>query len=329
MRRREFITLLGGITTLPVAAYAQQTTMPVIGVLHPGLPNVQSPRMAGFRQGLKEEGYVDGRNVTIEYRWAQGAHERIPALMADLVRSQVAVIAVFGTATYAVVAAHRAGVGIDIPIVFSGGGDPVAQGLVASFNRPGSNVTGSSSMGVELAGKRLELILECVPNATKIALLTNSDNPNAAIERQQIENKSRSLGRQLRVQHASAVGEFEAAFASLARERISALIIAVDTNLIAEMAQLASLASRYSVPAIAPVRAFPTAGGLMSFGADIPEVNRHAGVYTGKVLKGTNPADLPVLQPTKFDTVINLRAAKALGLTIPLMVQVAANHVIE
>jgi putative ABC transport system substrate-binding protein len=327
--RREFIALLGGtVAARPGAAWGQQTAMPIVGVLHPTGPTL--PRyMAGFLQGLKEQGYVDGLNVAIEYRWAQGEHARIPALMVDLVRLPVAMIVVFGSATRAVVAAHQAGVGSDIPIVFSGASDPVALGYVASLNRPGGNVTGSSSMGVELAPKRLELILECVPNATTVAYLMNPNSPSAEIELKVMETKSRSLGRKLRVLRASTIGEFEPSFASLARDQNSVLIIATDTYFNAEIARLASLASRYGIPSTAQVRAFPAAGGLMSFGADIRDVNRQAGVYAGKVLKGAKPSDLPVLQPTKFDTVINLGAAKSLGVTVPLTLQVAANEVIE
>ena len=308
---------------------AQQQPTPVIGLLHPASPSPNPRYMAGFLKGLKEEGYVDGQNVKIEYRWAHGAHEQLPALIADLVRSRVTVIVPFGTATNAALAAHRAGLGSDIPIVFSGGSDPVGQGLVASLNRPGGNITGSSSMAVELAAKRLELLREIVPNENQIAFLINPDNPAAEVERRDIEAAGRHLARQIIALGASRRDEFEPTFLKLVRDKIGALIISVDTYFYSQIARLASLASRYAVPTIGPIREFAVAGGLMSYGADIPDVNRRAGTYVGKVLKGAKPADLPVLQPTKFETVINLQAARALGLSVPLTLQVAATEVIE
>lgn len=286
--------------------------------------------MAGFLQGLNEEGFVDGRNVAIEYRWANGALDQLPALMSELVRLRVSVLVPFGTATRAILPTRHAGIGNDIPIVFSSGIDPVAQGLVASLNRPGGNITGSTSMAIELGPKRLELVREIAPAATTIAFLMNSDNPGAEGERKNIESAARSVGRQVYVVRTkSSADDFEQAFIALARDRIGALIISVDTVFYYEIARLASLAIRYSVPTVGPIREFAASGGLMSFGANISDVNRRAGVYTGKVLKGTKPADLPILQPTKFETVINLKAAKELGLTFPLTLQVAATEVIE
>ena len=330
MKRREFITLFGGAAAVawPLTARAQPA-MPVIGSLHAASPKGFERHMDGFRQGLREAGYVEGQNVMIEYRWADGSFDRLLDMMADLVHARVAVVAVWGTAVRTIKNAHAAGIGNDIPVVFAFGGDPVAIGLVASFNRPGGNVTGITSIGTELASKRLGLLRELIPDVKNIALLTNPTSPASVGERKDIEGAARRIGWEVRVLHASTADEFEPAFAGLVRERIGALIISVDTFYYGEMARLATLAERYAVPTIGPVREFAEAGGLISFGANIPDMYRLTGIYTGRVLKGAKPADLPVLQPTKFELVLNLKAAKTLGLTVPNTVLVSADEVIE
>ena len=325
IERRAFLALLGGAATAasPLMVRAQQPSMPVIGLLT-GVSATAAP-VVGFRQGLKEAGFVEGQNVAIEYRFAEGQYERMPALAADLVAKRVTVIATIGenAATAAKAASADA-----IPLVFALGDDPVTLGLVASFNRPGGNVTGVTSIGHTLGPKRVELLRELLPQATTIALLTNPKQPRD-FERRDVEEKTRAVGWQLRYLAASSVDEFDAAFAELERQRIGALIIANETFFFSEIRRLASLASRHAVPAIGPLRGFADAGGLMSYGANIPDVARQAGVYTGRVLKGDKPADLPVMQPAKFELVINLKAAKALGLTVPITLQVAATDVVE
>ena len=324
MKRREFITLLGGAAAAwPLTARAQQAAVPVIGLLS-GLSAAGSP-LAAFKQGLQRSGFTEGQSVAFANRFAVGEYDRLPALAADLVNERVAVIATFGenAAKAAQVASRGA-----IPIVFALGDDPVDLGLVASLNRPGSNITGVTSIGHTLGPKRVELLRELVPKATAIALLTNPKQPRE-FERREVEAKVRAIGWQLRYLTASSVSEFEAVFARVASDRIGALIIANETFFFSEIRRLATLASTHGVPAIGPLRAFADAGGLMSYGANIPEITRQAGIYTGRVLKGAKPAELPVVQPAKFELVINLQAAKALGLTVPLTLQVAADEVIE
>jgi ABC-type uncharacterized transport system substrate-binding protein len=285
--------------------------------------------MAAFRQGLREENYTEGENLAIDYRWADGVFERLPHLMAELVNLRVAVIAAWGTAARTAAQTHAAGIGREIPIVFGTGGDPVAQRLVASLNRPGGNITGVTSIATELGPKRLELARELVQTATNVALLTNPSSPSSEPERAELEKAARALGWRLRVLHASNIGEFEPAFATLEHGPAQALIISVDTFYYGEMTRLASLAAQYRVPTIGPVREFAAAGGLISFGANIPDLYRHVGIYVGRILRGTKAAALPVLQPTKFELVINLKTAKALGLTVPPTLLSVADEVIE
>jgi putative ABC transport system substrate-binding protein len=305
------------------------TATPVVGSLHAASLSGFEVHMAEFRRGLREEKYTEAENLVIEYRWADGVFERLPHLMAELVQLRVAVIAAWGTAARAAAQAHAAGIGREIPIVFATGGDPVALKLVASLNRPGGNITGITSMATELGPKRLELARELVQTATTVALLTNPSSPSSEPEREELEKAARALGWRLHVLHASTIGEFETAFETLVHEPIQALIISVDTFYYGEMTRLASLAARYRVPTIGPVREFAASGGLMSFGANIPDLYRHAGIYVGRILRGTKAADLPVLQPTKFELVINLKTAKALDLDVPPTLLARADEVIE
>jgi putative tryptophan/tyrosine transport system substrate-binding protein len=326
MNRRAFITLLGGATAVwPLAARAQlpqQRSIPSIGLLS-GLSPGRT--IESFLAGLRESGFIEVQNVTIEYRFASGQYDLLPALAAELIMKKVAVIATLGE--NAAKAAQAASGGI-IPVVFSLGDDPVSLGLVASLNRPGANITGSISVGHTLGPKRVELLREFLPNGNTLALLTNPKQPRE-FERRDVENKLRTVGWQLRYLSASSTEEFEQVFNSLVSDRIDGLIIANETFFFSEIGRLASLASNYRVPAIGPLRAFADAGGLMSYGAHIPDVTRYAGIYTGRVLKGTKPADLPVMQPSRFELVINAKAAKALNLAIPVTLQVAAGEVIE
>jgi putative ABC transport system substrate-binding protein len=313
MKRRKFIALVGGAAAAwPLGARAQKPAMPVVGLLG---GSAAGPTLAAFKQGLQEAGFIEGQNVSFDSRFAVGQYERLPALAADLVTKRVAVIATFGenAAKAAQVSSRGA-----IPILFALGDDPVALGLVTSFNQPGGNITGSTSIGHTLGPKRVELLRELVPKATAIALLTNPKQPRE-FERREVEEKVRTIGWRLQYLTASSVGELDAVFATAASERIGALIIANETFFFSEIRRIAALASSHAVPAIGPLRAFADAGGLMSYGASIPEVVRQTGVYTGRVLKGSKPADLPVVQPTKFELVINLKTAKALGLDVPPM----------
>jgi ABC-type uncharacterized transport system substrate-binding protein len=319
--RREFVALLGVAGAWPIAARAQPT--PVVGLLS-GVSAAGIPS-AAYREGLKESGFVEGQNVALEYRFADGQYDRLPALASELVNKRVAVIATMGE--NAAKAAQGASGGVT-PVVFAIGDDPVTLGLVASFNRPGGNITGSISIGHTLGPKRVELLREMLPKANTIALLTNPKQPRE-FERRDVEEKTRAVGWQLKYLAASSVGEFDTAFATLVNERIGALIIANETFFFSEIRTLAALASRHAVPAVGPLRAFAAAGGLMSYGANIPEVVRQAGIYIGRVLKGVKPADLPVVQPTKFELVINLKAAKALGLDVPPTLLARADEVIE
>jgi putative ABC transport system substrate-binding protein len=324
MRRRDFISLLTGGATWPLAARAQQTVNPVIGFLSGRSPNEAAPSVRALRQGLDEIGYTEGKNVAIEYRWAEG-HERLPALAAELVGYQVAVIAARGgvVSGFAAMAATTA-----IPIVFTAGGDPVALGLVGSLNHPGGNVTGVAFTVSESASKRLGLLRQLMPNATAIAMLTNPNFPSTSDETRDAHANARSLGMQIRFLSASTVGEIDAAFAILAQERPDALFVGGDPFLLGRRDQLVSLAARHAVPTIYPQREYVDAGGLMSYGADIPGAYRLAGTYVGRILKGEKPADLPVQQPTKLEMVLDLKTAKA-GLTIPPMILALADEVIE
>ena len=327
MRRREFITLLGSVTVAwPVMARAQQPAMPVVGFL--GSPSAAEwvPFVSSFQRGLKEMGYVEGENVAIEYRWADGQYDRLPALAADLVRRQVAVIFAAGSPAPALAAKAATA---SIPIVFAHGIDPIQFGLVASLNQPGGNVTGVNFLGAELGGKALGLIHELVPNVTVGATFVNPKNPNADAVTRKLQETARSFGLQLRFFNVSTAPEIDTAFASFAEQQIGMLSVSGDPYFLARRDQFAALAARYAVPAIYFAREVVTAGGLMSYGTDISDAYRRAGIYAGKILKGAKPADLPVEQSTRFEFVINLKTAKTLGLTIPARLLALADEVIE
>jgi putative tryptophan/tyrosine transport system substrate-binding protein len=325
MRRREFITLLGGAVAWPLAARAQQPAMPVIGFLAGTLEETGRPIVAAFKQGLLDTGYVEGKNVTIEYRWANAQYDQLPALAADLVRHQVAVIAT--DTPVAALAAKRATT--SIPIVFGLGSDPVRDGLVASFNRPGGNITGATFYANLLSAKRLDLFHRLVPNAAVIAVLLNPKNANIELERHQTQEAARLLGLQLVLLQATSEREIEEAVASLVQQRAAALIVSGDATFYSRRRQIAELALRYNIPTCCPFREQTAAGCLMSYGAIISETYRQAGNYVGRILKGEKPADLPVQQPTKFELVINLKTAKALGLDVPIGLSAAADELIE
>src|SRR5262245_32941204 len=316
MKRRDFITLVGGAAAAwPLAARAQQPAMPVIGFLNGGTAEGYAPMVAAFRQGLDEAGYVEGRNVAIEYRWARGQYDRLPSLAADLVQQKVTVIA--ATTTPAALAAKAAT--STVPIVFTTGGDPVELGLVPSLNRPGGNLTGVTNLNVEVVPKRLELVRELFPGATTVALLVNPANPVAATVSKDLQAVADTLGVRLHVLHASTEADFEAAFATAVQLRAAALVItAADPVFGSYAAQHGALALRHRVPAIYQYREFAAAGGLMSYGGYTTDTYRLGGVYTGRILKGEKPADLPVVQSTKVELIINLKTAKALGITVPL-----------
>jgi putative tryptophan/tyrosine transport system substrate-binding protein len=327
MRRRAFITLLGGaVVTWSNAARAQPHPMPVIGFLNVESADGYRPMADAFRQGLKESGYVAGQNLAIEYRWAEGQYDRLPALAADLVHRQVAVIA--ATTTPAALAAKAATA--TIPIVFEVGGDPVRLGLVPSLNRPGGNVTGVTQLSVEVAPKRLELLHEMVPTATVMALLINSAD-SALVERQPSDflSAAHALGVELHVLNASTERDFDAVFAKLNQLRVGGLVIGTDAFFNSRSEQLAALTVHHAVPAVYRGREFAAAGGLLSYGASLTEGYRLAGIYTGRIVKGDRPADLPVQRSTKVELIINLKTAKALGLTVPLPLLGRADEVIE
>jgi putative ABC transport system substrate-binding protein len=326
MRRREFITLLGGATAWPFGARAQRTVNPVIGFLSGRSPAEAAAALRAFRQGLDEIGYSEDKNVTIEYRWAEGQYERLPALAAELVGHQVAVIAATGGEASGLAAKAAT---TTIPIVFTIGGDPVALGLVGGLSHPGGNVTGVAIAVNESASKRLGLLRQLMPNATAIAVLTNPNFPSTPDETRDVQANARSLGMQIRFLSASTTGEIDAAFAILAQERPNALFVGGDPFLLGQRDQLVLLAARHAIPTIYPQREYVDAGGLMSYGADIPGAYRLAGTYVGRILKGEKPADLPVQQPTKLEMVLNLKTAKALGLTIPPIILALADEVIE
>ena len=324
MKRREFITLLGGAAaTWPLAARAQQP-MPVIGYLD-GTGAAAPENMAAIRQGLSEAGYVEGRNVAIEFRSAEGHYGRLPELAAELVRRHVAVIA---TASPVAALAAKAATAT-IPIVFSLGSDPVKDGLVASLSRPGGNITGVTFFNNLLSSKRLELLHQLVPDAAVIAVLLNPDNANVELERNETEAAARALGLQLIMLRASTEGEIDDALASLVQQRAAALYVTGDAFFGLQREQIAALASRHAIPTSASGRFQVEAGILMSYGANRVDSSRQFGVYVARVFKGEKPADLPVMQPTKFEFVINLKTAKALGLTVPNAIQLLADEVIE
>jgi putative ABC transport system substrate-binding protein len=326
MRRREFIGLLGGAAAWPLSARAQQPAMPVVGYLHSGSQELNVALVAAFRKGLSETGYVEGQNAAIEFRWAAGQVDRLPEMAADLVRQRVAVIAT-PASTPAALAAKAAT--STIPIVFATGGDPVALGLVKSLNRPGGNVTGISFQTVELVGKGLSLLRELAPQAKRFVALVNPNFVLADAVVTALQASAGTLGLPVEILHASTVKEIDAAFAKLAQQPGSALLISPDPFFTGRRAQLATLAARHAIPTIYNMREFAESGGLMSYGPSFPNVYQQTGIYTGRVLKGEKPADLPVQQPTKFDLVINLTTARAIGITVPNTLLALADEVIE
>jgi len=325
MRRRNFITLLGGATAWPLVARAQEKPIPVIGFLGAGSPEPAAPNVAALRQGLSEIGYIDGKSVAIEYRWAGSRYDRLPELAADLVGRKVDLLVAGGSVpTLAAKSATST-----IPIVFASVGDPVALGLIASLARPGGNITGVASINVELVPKLFELLSELVPQAKVIALLLNPDNSNAERTIRDVPDAARAKGGRLPILKARSESEIDAAFASLAQLQVGGLVIAADPFFNSRQEQFAALASRHAVPAIYSYRKFVTAGGLISYGTSSGSIYRQVGIYAGRVLKGEKPADLPVQQPTTFELVINLKTAKALGLTVPQSILALADEVIE
>jgi putative ABC transport system substrate-binding protein len=326
MRRREFIAGLGSAAAWPVVARAQQQGRPLVGVLSGTSPEGYSVQVAGLLRGLAETGYVDGRNVSIEWRWEGGRYDRLPTLAAELVQSRVDAIVAIGSAR-APLAAKAATA--KIPIVFALGSDPVELGLVDSLSRPGGNITGATMLGRELLRKRLEMLRTVAPASTTIGLLINPDNPNSAPSIGELEAIARITGSVLSVVEARTGSDLDAAFAKLGQRNSVVLIHATDALFLSQGARMAALAGRYSIPAIYTQRETVEVGGLMSYGADLGDGYRQAGVYVGRILKGEKPADLPVTQPTKFELVINLKTAKALGLTIPETLLATADEVIQ
>jgi putative tryptophan/tyrosine transport system substrate-binding protein len=326
VKRRDFITLLGGTAAAwPLAARAQQPTMPVIGFLSGVSPRPFAQRLAAFNRGLNETGTIEGRNVAIEYRWAEGQYDRLPALATDLVGRRVVVIVAY--TDRAALAAKAATT--TIPIVFLIGSDPIKLGLVASLARPGESITGVSWFGADLEAKQLSLLHELVPNAAIIALLVDLNVPNAASRVSQVQAAARALGLQLVVLNARTPSDIDMAFASLVRERAGALVVGAGAFLLSRRDQIIALAARHAIPAIYGFREYSADGGLISYGNDIPDAFRRAGVHTGRILKGDKPADLPVERATKFELVINIKTAKALGLEVPSSMQWLADEVIE
>ena len=327
MKRREFITLLGGAAAWAVEARAQQPATPVIGILSSGSPESDASRLTAFRQGLNETGYVEGRNVAIEYRGMQGHYDLLPAFVADFVRRPVAVIFAAGTSPGAREAKAATA---SIPIVFSMGVDPIDSGLVASLNRPGGNITGIFNLAVPLASKRLELLHELMPNVAVVAVLVNpSNSPYTEHGMNELRNAAVSLGLQGHILNASTVGEIDAAFAIFAQIRAGALLISGESFFLSRREQLVALASRHGVPTMYPLSEFATAGGLISYGFNLSDTYRQIGVYTGRILKGEKAGDLPVQQATKVELVLNLKTAKALGLTVPNSLLARADEIIE
>jgi putative ABC transport system substrate-binding protein len=325
MRRRQFIGFMGGAAAWPVAAYAQQT-MRVVGFLSGQSPTSFTPFAAAFRNGLREAGFVEGQNIAIEYRWAEGHADRLPALAVDLVRREVAVIAATGGAESGLAAKAATAA---TPIVFNTGEDPVEIGLVKSLNRPGGNVTGISWFATEVTAKRVVLLHELAPAATAIALLVDTSNPEGASQPPRAQEAARAVGRPLIVLKASTSDEIETAFANLQQQGARALVVASGPFFVSRREQIIALAARYSIPCIFSGRESPAAGGLMSYGNNLPDAYRRNAVYVGRILKGDLPGDLPIDRSTKFELVINLKTAKALGLDVPGMLLARADEVIE
>jgi putative tryptophan/tyrosine transport system substrate-binding protein len=324
VRRRDFITLVGGAAAWPLNARAQQPSMPVIGFLNAGSAGPFRQQIAAFREGLKESGFVEGQNVAVEYRWAEGQYERLPALAADLVRRQVSVIVTSGPAVLAAKAATTT-----IPIVFSAGIDPVGLGFVASLNRPGGNITGVYHFSTGLEAKRLGLLHEMVPKAATIAVLVNPNYSEAENQLRDVQEAAVRLGVQIVVVHANAESDFDAAFSAVVQQKAAALQVCASPFFNTKRQQLVLRAARHALPAIYEWREFAEAGGLMSYGTSLADAYRQVGVYAGRILKGAKSADLPIVQSTKFEFVINLSAAKALGIEVPPTLSARADEVIE
>ncbi len=327
MKRREFITIAGGAALAwPRPSRAQQPAMPTIGFLSSRAPKESEVHTAAFRRGLSEAGFVEGRNIAITYRWAEGQYQRLPAFANELAGLQVAVIMAGGGAPTALAAKAATGT---IPTVFVIGDDPVKLGLVAAFNRPERNLTGVALLTGELGGKRLGLICELAPNASTVALLLNPRDPGSGVQRQDVEGAAKALGRRILVLNATTDADFEQNFATMAKEQVGGLIVENDPFFDSKRDQLVALAARQHIPAIYHIREFPAAGGLMSYGASLADAYRQAGNYAGRIIKGEKPADLPVVQPTNFELVINLKIAKALGLTVPASLLARADEAME
>jgi len=325
VKRREFITLLGSAAAWPLTARAQQAAMPVIGYLNPGSPESDTPRLTGLRRGLNESGYVEGRNLVIEYRWAGNQADRLPALAADLVQLRVAVIVTAGPpSTFAAKAATTS-----IPIVFGVGADPVPLGLVASLNRPGSNLTGFNAYSGELGAKQLALLHELVPSAAMIGFLWNPNNPITELMKRDVVAAAPVIGLKVQILKASTDREIDAAFVSLVQARTGALLVGGDVFFHSRIEHIVGLAARHAIPTMHEVPEFVVAGGLISYGTSLIEEYRQVGLYTGRILKGEKPGDLPVIQATKLELTINLKTAKALGLQIPDRLLALADEVIE